>query len=61
MDGHAVTGFELVRDMFEEVVNELVGTGAGLAVWYDGRWVVDLRGGWADAAGTRTWDARSLL
>jgi CubicO group peptidase (beta-lactamase class C family) len=30
-------------------------------VWYDGRWVVDLWGGWADGARTRPWDAGSLV
>ena len=61
VDGNVRTGFELVRGVFDEVVNELVGTGAGVAVWYDGEWVVDLRGGSADAAGTRVWDAQSIV
>jgi CubicO group peptidase (beta-lactamase class C family) len=61
VDGFVGTGFELISDVFEEVVNGLVGTGAGVAAWYDGAWVVDLRGGWADAAKTRAWDALSIV
>ena len=61
VDGFAGSGFEPVRDVFGETVDELGGTGAGVAAWYDGEWVVDLRGGWADAAGTRAWDALNIV
>jgi CubicO group peptidase (beta-lactamase class C family) len=36
-------------------------TGAALAVWRDGRWVVDLWGGYADAARTRPWQSDTLV
>lgn len=35
--------------------------GAALAVWQRGRPVVDLWGGWRDAAGTRPWEADTLV
>jgi CubicO group peptidase (beta-lactamase class C family) len=37
------------------------GTGAAVAAWWDGAWVVDLWGGWADAAATRPWRSGSLV
>ena len=42
--------FDVVRDTFLRVLEEQPGTGASLAVWHGGSWVVDLWGGWADAA-----------
>lgn len=50
-----------MHSAFEGAVNELPGTGAGLAAWHDGKWVVDLYGGWADALRTRVWDPRSIV
>ena len=45
--GEAAAGFEAVRDAFTDVLDEQQGPGAALAVWHDGRWVVDLRAdGW---------------
>jgi CubicO group peptidase (beta-lactamase class C family) len=32
-----------------------------VAAWWDGAWVLDLRGGQADAAGTQMWQAGSLV
>jgi CubicO group peptidase (beta-lactamase class C family) len=61
VDGFVGKGYELVRDVFGEVVERLVGTGAGLAAWYDGAWVVELHGGWADAASSRAWGSRSIV
>jgi CubicO group peptidase (beta-lactamase class C family) len=52
--------FEPVREVFAQVLAGQGGTGAAVAAWWDGRWVVDLWGGWADAAGTRPWQADSL-
>lgn len=53
--GRVTTGFEDVRDAFAEVVAAQPGTGASVAAWHDGRWVVDLWGGHADAGRTRAW------
>ncbi len=52
--------FEPVREAFAAVLPSS-GTGSAVAVWYDGAWVVDLWGGWADAAGTREWQADSVV
>jgi CubicO group peptidase (beta-lactamase class C family) len=59
-DGWTAPGFEPVRDVFADVVREQAGTGAAVAAWYDGRWVVDLWGGYADAARTRPWSDDSV-
>ncbi len=54
-------GFETVGDVLDEIVGASPGTGSSVAVWHDGRWVVDLWGGWADTARRRPWDAGSLV
>ena len=62
--GSTATTFEPVREAFEAVLAEhdaAGATGAALAVWHDGGWVVDLRGGHADAALTRPWRADTLV
>jgi CubicO group peptidase (beta-lactamase class C family) len=49
VDGKVAAGFEAVRDVFSDVVDEQHGPGAAVAAWHDGRWVVDLRAdGWSD-------------
>ncbi len=56
--------FGPVGDAFAEVLEEqdaAGGTGASVAVWRDGRWVVDLWGGWADLARTREWAEDTLV
>jgi CubicO group peptidase (beta-lactamase class C family) len=53
--------FEPVTEAFERVVDDAAGTGAALAAWYEGEWVVDLWGGWADAARTRPWERDSIV
>lgn len=62
MDTHGTVSpeFAPVRDAFAEVVRTQPGTGAAVAVWRDGSWVVDLWGGTASADGTRQWEADSL-
>ena len=61
IDGLADSGFEPVREAFASVIAGQSGTGAALAAWVDGSWVVDLRGGTADAAGRRPWRPDSLV
>jgi hypothetical protein len=66
MDGMDVHGsadgrFGPVRDGFTEVVRAQPGTGAGFAAWCEGRLVVDLWGGYADAGRRRPWAADSLV
>jgi CubicO group peptidase (beta-lactamase class C family) len=53
--------FEPVRESFAQVLAGQGGTGSAVAAWWDGGWVVDLWGGWADAAGARRWQAGSLV
>ncbi|MGZ4437539.1 MAG: serine hydrolase domain-containing protein [Nocardioidaceae bacterium] len=53
--------FRPVAEAFADVVAGQTGTGAALAVWHDGEWVLDLWGGWADAAHTRPWARDSLV
>ncbi len=59
--GFAERGFEPVRDAFAAVLCEQRGTGAAVAAWHDGRWIVDLWGGTANAGGTRAWSRDSIV
>ncbi len=59
--GEVAPGFEPVRDAFTAVLQEQRGTGAAIAVWLEGRWVVDLWGGAASADGTRPWQRDSIV
>ncbi len=59
--GAVAAGFESVRDAFTNVLAEQRGTGAALAVWHGGSWIVDLWGGTASADGTRAWERDSIV
>jgi CubicO group peptidase (beta-lactamase class C family) len=59
--GRVERGFELVAEAFAEVVKLQRGTGAALAVWLEGRWLVDLWGGTADVLGSRAWGRDSIV
>ena len=59
--GEVAPGFERVRDLFTAVLEEQRGTGAAIAVWLEGRWVVDLWGGAASADGARRWQRDSIV
>lgn len=59
--GTVEPGFEPVHEAFVGVLAGQPGTGAAVAVWFDGRWVVDLWGGWADSAHTRPWTRDSIV
>jgi CubicO group peptidase (beta-lactamase class C family) len=59
VEGVTARRFEPVREAFAEVLAEQAGTGAALAVWFEGEYVVDLWGGRAD--GTRSWQRDSLV
>jgi CubicO group peptidase (beta-lactamase class C family) len=61
MAGSVDRRFAPVREAFEAVLASQAGTGAALAAWCDGAWVVDLWGGMADAAGTRGWQRDSIV
>jgi hypothetical protein len=59
--GRVERGFEVVDAAFAEVVRTQPGTGAAVAVWLDGRWLVDLWGGPADTATGRAWGRDSIV
>jgi len=61
MHGYVEPAFEPVREAFHQVLTEGLGSGAGLAVWHDGQWIVDLWGGTANAQGTASWERDSLV
>ena len=53
--------FAPVRDAFADLLDQQTGTGAAIAAWHDGEWVVDLWGGWADAARSQPWREDSIV
>ncbi|QNN54621.1 serine hydrolase domain-containing protein [Nocardioides mesophilus] len=53
--------FAPVRQVFAEIVAASSGTGSAFAAWHDGHWVVDVWGGFADAARTRPWQRDTLV
>jgi CubicO group peptidase (beta-lactamase class C family) len=59
--GFAADGLEPVETAFAATLDEQAGTGAALAVWRDGQWLVDLWGGWADAGRDRAWSRDSIV
>ena len=61
IQGSVAERFEPVRECFAEIIGAQTGTGAAFAAWYDGNWVVDLWGGYADGELSRPWEAGSLV
>ncbi|WP_051789523.1 serine hydrolase domain-containing protein [Streptomyces sp. NRRL S-1022] len=59
--GHCDPRFAAVREAFEENFREREELGAAVAVTVAGRTVVDLWGGWADAARTRPWERDTVV
>lgn len=59
--GHCAAGFEAVRDAFEENFRTEEEIGATASVVLDGRHVVDLWGGWRDAACTQPWERDTIV
>jgi len=60
LDGAVAGRFEPVREAFAEVRREQSGTGAAVAAWHEGSYVVDLWGGTASADG-RSWERDSIV
>jgi CubicO group peptidase (beta-lactamase class C family) len=60
IQGSCAQGFEKVRTSFERNFVENGEVGAAVAVWVEGELVVNLWGGWADAAGTKPWREDTL-
>ncbi|MFI6334927.1 serine hydrolase domain-containing protein [Streptomyces sp. NPDC050535] len=61
VQGHCDTRFSAVRTAFEENFGDRGELGAAVTVTIDGETVVDLWGGWADAARTRPWERETLV
>lgn len=61
ISGYVATGFEAVREAFADNFAHGGEQGAGFAVILDGEVIVDLHGGWADRAGTKPWDAGTIV
>jgi len=59
--GQCDPAFQGVRDALAEVLASGFEVGAALAVYVDGRRVVDLWGGYADAARTRPWQRDTIV
>ncbi|MYS93749.1 MULTISPECIES: EstA family serine hydrolase [Streptomyces] len=59
--GHCDPRFTAVRSAFEENFRDRGELGAAVAVTVGGGTVVDLWGGWADAAHTRPWEQDTLV
>lgn len=59
--GHCEGRFEAVRSAFEENFGERDELGAAVTVTLRGETVVDLWGGWADAARTRPWERDTVV
>ena len=58
--GSTAPGWEFVRDLFRDNFAADRDTGASIAVYHQGRLVVDLRGGWFDLSKARIYDADTL-
>ncbi|MER7197879.1 EstA family serine hydrolase [Streptomyces sp. CB01635] len=61
IQGHCDARFDAVRGAFEENFDERGELGAAFTVLIDGAPVVDLWGGWADAARTRAWERDTVV
>jgi CubicO group peptidase (beta-lactamase class C family) len=61
VSGHCDPSFRAVRDAFAENFAERGEVGAGVCVIIDGAVVVDLVGGWADAARSRLWRPDTMV
>jgi CubicO group peptidase (beta-lactamase class C family) len=61
IDGRVSAGYEHVRDLFADLVETGSETGAALTVLRHGAPVVELHGGWRDAARQQPWTADTLV
>ncbi|MCG8589149.1 MAG: beta-lactamase family protein [Proteobacteria bacterium] len=61
VSGHCDRRFRSVRDTFAGHFDQGLEVGASVAISVDGESVVDLWGGFADAAGTRPWQRDTLV
>ncbi|MET7941446.1 serine hydrolase domain-containing protein [Streptomyces sp. NPDC005302] len=61
IDGHCDPRFTAVRTAFEDNFRDRDELGAAVSVTLGGKTVVDLWGGWSDAARTRAWERDTLV
>lgn len=61
VSGHCDHRFRAVRDVFEDNLRNAGEVGAALAVYLDGKPVIDLWGGWSDAARQRPWREDTIV
>jgi CubicO group peptidase (beta-lactamase class C family) len=61
IEGSCEPAYVAVRDAFAANFATREEHGAAVAVWHQGRLVVDLWGGWRDQAGTAPWTAGTLV
>lgn len=61
ISGYTDARFSGVEDVFRQGFASGVEGGASVAVWIDGRFVVDLYGGFMDRAGIRPWTESTLV
>ncbi|MCG5219356.1 serine hydrolase domain-containing protein [Streptosporangium sp. KLBMP 9127] len=59
--GFVADGYEAVRQVFQQLVDDGRETGAGVSVWREGQEVVRLSGGWADAGRRGPWRPDTLV
>jgi CubicO group peptidase (beta-lactamase class C family) len=60
VEGFAQQRFSSVRDLFAANLSNGTDLGASFAVTIEGETVIDLLGGWADAAQTRPWEKDTI-
>ena len=60
INGSCAPGFDKVREAFIRNFTDRDDIGAAVAVWVEGDLVVNLWGGFADAAGLRPWQEDTL-
>ncbi|MGW0159868.1 serine hydrolase domain-containing protein [Mycobacterium sp. NPDC003323] len=61
VDGFCDSGFDRVADALGRAIDDGEECGAAIAIDVDGELVVDIWGGYADAAGTRPWTADTIV
>lgn len=61
VEGFVADGYDAVRQVFQRLVDDGRETGAGVSVWREGREVVRLNAGWADAGRSRPWRGDTLV
>ncbi|MEJ6022352.1 serine hydrolase domain-containing protein [Ramlibacter sp. PS4R-6] len=61
VQGHYAARFSPLHDLFESLIVSGRDVGASLAVTIDGETVVDLWGGWTDAAKTKPWQSDTII